>query len=67
VAVVTSKSDEAVSDFAAWQLIGLSRTRGPFKFSAVHFPKSMQIEHDMIDPTNQNQRTDIVYPSLSEC
>jgi alpha-beta hydrolase superfamily lysophospholipase len=64
VVMVTSKSDEAVSDFVAWQLIGLWRRKGLFKFTAVDFPKSMQIEHDMIDPANQNQRTDIVYPLL---
>jgi len=28
----------------------------------VDFPKAMKIEHDMIDPTQKNQRTDIVYP-----
>jgi hypothetical protein len=61
VVMVTSKSDEAVSDSVAWLLIGLWRSKGLFKFAAVDFPKSMQIEHDMIDPANQNQRTDIVY------
>jgi hypothetical protein len=33
-------------------------------FAAVDFPKSMRIEHDMIDRANQNQRTEIVYPLL---
>src|SRR5215469_1264509 len=64
VVMVTSKSDEAVSDSVAWLLIGLWRSKGLFKFAAVDFPKSMQIEHDMIDPANQNQRTEIVYPVL---
>jgi hypothetical protein len=64
VVMVTSKSDEAVSDSVAWLLIGLWRSKGLFKFAAVDFPKSMQIEHDMIDPANHNQRTDIVYPVL---
>ncbi|MBV8414269.1 MAG: alpha/beta fold hydrolase [Verrucomicrobia bacterium] len=64
VVMVTSKSDEAVSDSVAWLLIGLWRSKGLFKFASVDFPKSMQIEHDMIDPANQNQRTEIVYPVL---
>jgi hypothetical protein len=64
VALVTSKSDDAVSDYLAWQLISLWRAKGLFKFMAVDFPKKMQIEHDMIDPAQKNQQTQIVYPIL---
>jgi alpha-beta hydrolase superfamily lysophospholipase len=64
VALVTSKSDEAVNDFLAWQLIGLWRTKGLMKFTAVDFPKAMKIEHDMIDPAQVNQQIEIVYPVL---
>jgi hypothetical protein len=45
-------------------LIGLWRSRELFKFASVDFPKAMKIEHDMIDPTNKNQQTEIVYPVL---
>lgn len=64
VVLVTSKSDEAVSDFLAWQLIGLWRSKGLIKFTAVDFPKAMKIEHDMIDPAQKNQQTQIVYPVI---
>jgi hypothetical protein len=64
VVLITSKSDEAVSDFLAWQLIGLWRSKGLFKFAAVDFPKAMEIDHDMIDPTHKNQQTEIVYPVI---
>jgi alpha-beta hydrolase superfamily lysophospholipase len=64
VALVTSKSDEAVSDLLAWQLIGLWRTKQMKKFVAVDFPKAMKIEHDMIDPVQKNQQIEIVYPVL---
>jgi alpha-beta hydrolase superfamily lysophospholipase len=64
VVLVTSKNDDAVSDYLAWQLIGLWRSKGLFKFAAVDFPKSMKIEHDMIDPAQKNQQTQIVYPIL---
>ena len=64
VALVTSKSDEAVSDLLAWQLIGLWRSKGLKKFAAVDFPKKMKIEHDMIDPAQKNQQTEIVYPVI---
>ena len=64
VALVTSKSDGAVSDLLAWQLIGLWRSKGLRKFAAVDFPKEMKIEHDMIDPAQKNQQIEIVYPVL---
>ena len=64
VALVTSKSDEAVSDLLARQLIGLWRSEGLRKFAAVDFPKEMKIEHDMIDPAQKNQQIEIVYPVL---
>ncbi len=64
MALVTSKSDEAVSDLLAWQLIGLWRSKGLRKFAAVDFPKEMKIEHDMIDPAQKNQQIEIVYPVL---
>jgi hypothetical protein len=60
VVLVTSKSDDAVSDFLAWQLIGLWRSKGPIKFAAVDFPKAMKIKHDMIDPAQINQQTQTV-------
>jgi alpha-beta hydrolase superfamily lysophospholipase len=64
VVLVTSKRDEVVSDYLAWQLIGLWRAKGLFKFAAVDFPKAMEIEHDMIDPAQKNQQTQIVYPAV---
>jgi pimeloyl-ACP methyl ester carboxylesterase len=64
VALVTSKSDGAVSDLLAWQMIGLWRSKGLKKFAAVDFPKEMKVEHDMIDPVQKNQQIEIVYPVL---
>ena len=64
VALVTSKSDGAVSDLLAWQLIGLWRSKGLRKFAVADFPKEMKIEHDMIDPAQKNQQIEIVYPVL---
>jgi hypothetical protein len=34
------------------------------KFTAVDFPKKMEIQHDMIDPAHKYQQTQIVYPIL---
>jgi alpha-beta hydrolase superfamily lysophospholipase len=62
VGLLTSKGDDAVSDYVAWQLITLWRVKGLFKFTAVDFPKAMKIGHDMIDPAQKYQQTKIVYP-----
>jgi esterase/lipase len=64
VALVTSQSDDSVSDFVTWRLMGLWRKKGLVRFASVQFPKAMKIEHDMIDPAQKNQQTDIVYPVL---
>ena len=63
VALVTSQSDDAVSDFVTSRLMGLWRKKG-VRFASMDFPKAMKIEHDMIDPSQKNQQTDIVYPVL---
>jgi alpha-beta hydrolase superfamily lysophospholipase len=64
VVLVTSKSDDTVSDYLAWQLIGFWRSKGLFKFTSVDLPKTMKIPHDMIDPAQINQQTQVVYPVL---
>ena len=64
MALVTSQSDDAVSDYVTWRLVGLWRKKGLVHFASVDFPEVMKIEHDMIDPAQKNQQTDIVYPVL---
>jgi pimeloyl-ACP methyl ester carboxylesterase len=64
VGLLTSQGDDAVSDYIGWQLISLWRVKGLFKFTSVDFPKTMKIEHDMIDPAQKYQQTEIVYPVL---
>ena len=64
VALVTAQSDDAVSDYVTWRLVGLWRKKGLARFASVDFPEVMKIEHDMIDPAQKNQQTDIVYPVL---
>jgi hypothetical protein len=64
IALVTSKIDHTVSDFATWQLVGLWRGKGLRHFVSVDFPKEMGIPHDMIDPGHLSQKTDVVHPLL---
>jgi hypothetical protein len=62
--LATTKTDHIVSDFANWELIGLWRGKGLWRFVSVDFPKKMQIPHDMVDPAHSSQKTDIVHPTL---
>jgi pimeloyl-ACP methyl ester carboxylesterase len=64
VALVTVEGDEVVSNLVTSRLIGLWRKKGLAHFASIEFPKTMNIEHDMIDPSQKNQQTDIVYPVL---
>ena len=64
VALVTVEGDEAVSNLVTSRLIGLWQKKGLAHFASKEFPKTMNIEHDMIDPSQKNQQTDIVYPVL---
>jgi hypothetical protein len=64
VALVTSRSDDSVSDLVTWRLMGLWRKKRLVRFASMDFPKAMKIEHDMIDPSQKNQQTDVVYPAL---
>ena len=64
VALVTTQNDRAVSNLVTWRLVGLWRKKGLAHFAAMEFPETMKIEHDMIDPSQKNQQTDIVYPVL---
>jgi len=62
--LLSLQSDDAVSDFVTWRLMGLWRKKGLVRFASVEFPKAMKIEHDMIDPAQKNHQADIVYPVL---
>jgi pimeloyl-ACP methyl ester carboxylesterase len=62
IVLVTSESDHSVSNFATWQLIGLWYRKGLQKFVSVDFAREMRIPHDMIDPKEGSQITDVVYP-----
>jgi pimeloyl-ACP methyl ester carboxylesterase len=64
VILVTSQGDEAVNDLITWQLMGLWRSKGLHELTCVDFPKGMKVPHDMIDPVQKDQQTQIVYSVL---
>jgi carboxylesterase len=66
VALVTSRKDVAINDAVIWHLVSLWRIGGLPHFEALDFALDQGVEHDMIDPTQTYQKTDIVYPRILE-
>jgi pimeloyl-ACP methyl ester carboxylesterase len=64
VILITSQGDEAVNDLIAWQLMGLWRSKGLQELTCIDFPKRMKVPHDMIDPAQKGEHTEIVYSVL---
>jgi carboxylesterase len=62
--VVTNANDMAVSSQLTRQLVSIWQSRGLQRVEFFEFPKEQELEHDLIDPNNRNQRVDVVYPIL---
>jgi carboxylesterase len=48
------------------QVVRLWRAHGAKDLRTFEFDSSLGLGHDLIDPSQSNQRTDIVYPKLIE-
>lgn len=62
--LVTNANDAAVNNGLARQLVSVWQTRGLRQVTYYEFDKREHLEHDLIDPNNPKQRTDLVYPIL---
>ena len=62
--VVTNANDMAVSNQLTRQLVSIWQSRGLRRVEYYEFDREQQLEHDLIDPNNPKQRTDLVYPIL---
>jgi carboxylesterase len=62
--VVTNANDMAVSSQLTRQLVSIWQSRGLRRVELYDFDREQLLEHDLIDPNNPRQRTDIVYPIL---
>ena len=64
VIMVNSAADFAISLPRAEALAANWEKLAPEKVTEVMFPADLRIPHDMIDPTQREARTDVVYPEL---
>lgn len=64
IVVVTSASDQAVSNARADELAALWLARAPSRVESYEFPATMNIPHDWIYPGQPDQQVETVYPIL---
>ncbi|HSV43202.1 MAG TPA: alpha/beta fold hydrolase [Candidatus Bathyarchaeia archaeon] len=63
IVVLTNEADIAVDERATQRLIASWKAHGvPVKF--FRFSRSLKMEHDVIDPLHQYEKTDVVYQTI---
>jgi len=66
IRVITNESDRSVLNAFTDQVVACWKRQGYQTVSAFTFEASLNLEHDLIDPTQKYQSVDIVYPKLVE-
>lgn len=66
ILVVTNANDTSVNNSLTFQVVDLWRGNGAKNLRTYEFDLSLGLGHDLIDPSQPDQRTDIVYPKLIE-
>jgi hypothetical protein len=64
ILVITNNADLAVVNGRTDQVVDCWRQHGFHAIRTYQFDSSLGLEHDLIDPSQSHQRTDIVYPQL---
>jgi hypothetical protein len=62
---MTNASDTSVNNLLTSQLVTNWQGHGA-NITTFEFPLGLRLGHDLIDPTQPDQRIDIVYPQLIE-
>jgi carboxylesterase len=64
IAVVTNANEPGLENKATYRLVDAWRAHGA-KMEVHEFPLSARLPHDLIDPANPEQNTELVYPIVS--
>ena len=64
--VVTNGNDNAADNRMTTTMIKNWRRAGAATIETYEFAKSLQLDHDMIDPTQRDEHIELVYPKLLE-
>jgi hypothetical protein len=66
ILIVTTASDLAANNALTSRLAANWQAHRPGSVASYEFPASENVPHDFIDPTQSDQRVDLVYPRLIE-
>lgn len=66
ILIVTTASDLAANNDVTARFAANWRARRPGSVGTYEFPESDKVPHDFIDPSQSDQRVDLVYPRLVE-
>jgi carboxylesterase len=66
ILVITNDGDISVVNALTEKVVQCWRQQGFQAVSTYQFDASLKLEHDLIDPSQEKQRIDIVYPQLVE-
>ena len=66
VLMITNPTDEHVNNTYAHQIVGRWRALGAGNVRHYEFDPALKLQHDLMDPEQPYQRTDVVYPILVE-
>lgn len=66
VLLISNANDKVVSQQSIDVIRDHWQAQAPDKLRLYRFPQKLELGHDLIDPQQPNQKTDIVYPKLIE-
>jgi carboxylesterase len=66
ILVVTVGDDPAISNEAALAVARAWQKRAGDRVETYEFPRELELGHDLVDPLQPNQKTDLVYPIMVE-
>ena len=66
IVVVTNANDSSVSAPLIKEMVGVWQRSSTTQVRTYEFPAELKLGHDLIDPEQPFQRTDVVYPKLLE-
>ncbi len=64
VTFIINKNDSAISNEANYQVLRLWREKHPGYVSLCEFDKGLELDHDIVDPEHEKQKTELIYPTI---
>ncbi len=66
VTFIINKNDHAVSNEEIYQVMHLWQKKNNGYVSVCEFDEGLELDHDIVDPEHEKQKTDLIYPAIME-